>query len=134
VFFNGTRMTLGGARTADFTGFNPSSYAGGMNFIRGRYALKLTCTHQGETRRGAVAASATIPADTYNYQDARTRWSISASYSLSRRVMFFGSVMDFNGGFNPATLRYAPGTPDYARRQRYQELGYYTTLGVKGTF
>lgn len=134
VFVNGTRMTLGGARTADFTGFNPSSYAGGVNFIRGRYALKLTCTHQGETRRGAVGTSATIPADTYNYQDARTRWSLSASYSLNRRVMFFGSVMDFNGGFNPATLRYAPGTPEYARRQRYQELGYYTTLGVKGTF
>ncbi len=134
VFVNGTRMTLSGARTADFTGFNPSSYAAGVNFIRGRYAIKLTCTHQGETRRGAVAASATVPAGTYNYQDSRTRWSVSASYSLSRRVTFYGSVMDFNGGFNPATLRYAPDTPGYARRQRYQELGYYTTLGVKGTF
>jgi hypothetical protein len=43
-------------------------------------------------------------------------------------------VVDFNGGFNPTTLRYAPGTPAYAKPQRYQELGYYTTLGVRGTF
>jgi iron complex outermembrane receptor protein len=136
VFVNGTKMTLRGSTTADFTGFNPSAYAGGLNFIRPRYALKLTCTHQGETRRGAVAASAAngIPADTYSYQDARTRWSLSAQYSLSRRFALYGSVVDFNGGFNPTTLRYAPGTPAYAKPQRYQELGYYTTLGVRGTF
>lgn len=136
VFVNGTRMSLDGSATADFTGFNPSAYAGGINFIRPRYFIKLAVTHQGETRRGAVGVSAAngIPAGTYNYQDARTRWSISAQYSLSRRFALYGSVTDFNGGFNPTTLRYAPGTPKYARPQRYQELGYYTTFGVKGSF
>ena len=81
-----------------------------------------------------MAASATVPAGTYNYQDARTRWSLSAQYSLTKRFAVYGMVSDFNGGFNPATLRYAPGTPEYARPQRYQELGYYTTIGVKGSF
>jgi TonB-dependent receptor len=136
VFFNGTKMDLSGSSTANFTGFNPSSYAGGINFIRPRYFIKLTCTHQGETRRSAVAVSAAngIPAGTYTYQDARTRWSISAQYSLSKRFAVYGSVTDFNGGFNPTTLRYAPGTPEYARPQRYQELGYYSTIGVKGSY
>ncbi|MBI5688915.1 MAG: TonB-dependent receptor [Verrucomicrobia bacterium] len=134
VFVNGTKMSLSGDRTTDFTGFNPSAYAGGIALLRSRYAVKLTCTHQGETRRGAVGASATVPAGTYNYQDARTRWSLSAEYSLRKGLALYGTVMDFNGGFNPATLRYAPDTPEYARRQRYQELGYYTTLGIKGSF
>lgn len=136
VFVNGTRMTLSGSTTADFTGFNPSAYAGGINFIRPRYFIKVTVTHQGETQRGAVAANVAngIPPGTYNYQDARTRWNLSAQYSLSKRFALYGSVSDFDGGFNPTTLRYAPGTPDYARPQRYQELGYYTTIGVKGSF
>ena len=136
VFVNGTRMSLSGSETANFTGFNPSAYAGGINFIRPRFFIKLTCTHQGETRRGAVGASVPngIPAGTFNYQDARTRWSISAQYSLSKRFALYGSVSDFNGGFNPTTLRYGPGTPDYAKPQRYQELGYYTTIGIKGSF
>jgi iron complex outermembrane receptor protein len=136
VFVNGTKMSLSGSTTADFTGFNPSAYSGGINFIRSRYFIKLTCTHQGETRRGAVAANVAngIPAGTFNYQDARTRWSISAQYSLTKRFAIYGSVSDFDGGFSPSTLRYGPGTPDYAKPQRYQELGYYSTIGVKGSF
>ncbi len=136
VFFNGTKMNLSGSTTADFTGFNPSSYAGGINFIRPRYFIKLTCTHQGETRRGAVGVSAAngIPAGTFNYQDARTRWGISAQYSLSKRFAIYGAMTDLDGGFNPTTLRYAPGTPEFAKPQRYQELGSTITLGVKGQF
>ncbi len=136
VFFNGTKMTLSGSTTADFTGFNPSSYAGGINFIRSRYFIKLTCTYQGETQRGAVGASVAngIPAGTFNYQDARTRWGISAQYSLSKRFAVYGAMTDLNGGFNPTTLSYAPGTPDFAKPQRYQELGSTITLGVKGQF
>ena len=136
VFVNGTRMQLSGSTTADFTGFNPSSYAGGLNFIRPRYFIKLTVTHQGETRRGAVAANVAngIPAGTFNYQDARTRWSLSAQYSLTKRFALYGSMTDLDGGFNPTTLRYAPGTPEWAKSQRYQELGSTIMLGVKGSF
>ena len=136
VFFNGTKMTLSGSTTADFTGFNPSSYAGGINFIRPRYFIKLTCTYQGATQRGAVAASVAngIPPGTFNYQDARTRWGISAQYSVSKRFALYGAMTDINGGFNPSTLRYAPGTPEFAKPQRYQELGSAITLGVKGQF
>ena len=136
VFLNGSRMTLTGSNTADFTGFNPSSYAGGINFIRNRYFIKVTCTHQGETRRGAVAANAAngIPANTYNYQSERTRWGVSAQYSLTKRFALFGSMTDINDGFNPLNRRYAPDTPEYARGQRLQNLGSAITLGVKGTF
>ncbi len=136
VFVNGTKMSLSGSTTADFTGFNPSSYAGGINFIRPRYFIKLTCTYQGETRRGAVAASAAngIPAGTYAYQDARRRWGISAQYSLSKRFAVYGAMTDLDGGFNPTTLRYGPGTKDYTKPQRYQELGSTITLGVKGQY
>jgi TonB-dependent receptor len=136
VFFNASKMHLSGSTTADFTGFNPQAVSGGVNFIRPRYFIKLTCTHQAETQRGAVAVSAAngIPEGTYSYQSARTRWGLSVQYSLTKRFAIYGSATDLNGSFDPATLRYAPSTPAYARMYRYQELGSYFTLGVKGGF
>jgi len=38
------------------------------------------------------------------------------------------------GGFVQNLRLYAPTTPDYAKNQRRQELGFYTTLGVRGSF
>ncbi|MES2696884.1 MAG: TonB-dependent receptor [Verrucomicrobiota bacterium] len=133
VFGNATKMWLKGSNTADFDGFNPQSVAGGINFIRPRYFVKLSVTHQGETRRDLVAASATVPANTYNYQAERTRWALSAQYSFSKRYALYGSISDIQGGVGSG-LRFAPGTPEYAKYTRYQELGYYTTIGIKGQF
>lgn len=133
VFANGTKMSLDGSSTANFTSFSPESVAGGINFIRSRYYVKLTCTHQGLTRRALVAPSATVPANTYNYLPARTIWSLSAQYSLSKRFALYGAANDINGGIR-GTFRFAPGTPEYARRSAYTETGWYTTVGVKGEF
>jgi hypothetical protein len=133
VFVNATKLDLKGSNTSDFTGYNPESIAGGINFVRPRFFIKATISYLGDTRRGAVAANATTPPDTYNYQARRTRIGLNAQYSLSRRYSIYGSAMDL-GGFVQDLQRYAPGTPDYAKPTRYQELGFYTSIGVRGTF
>ena len=106
-------MTLSSSTTADFTGFNPSSYAGGINFIRARYFIKLTCTHQGETRRGAVAANVAngIPTGTFNYQDARTRWGLSAQYSLTKRFALCGLRPTSTAASTPPPSATLPAPP-----------------------
>ncbi|MSU49322.1 MAG: TonB-dependent receptor [Opitutus sp.] len=135
VFANASKLWLDGSRAADFAGFTPSSIAGGINFIRPRFFIKANVTRQSEARRGLVAISAGsgIPADTYDYLAARTQWGVSAQYSLSKRYSVFLSANDIGGGVG-ATLRYAPGTPEYAKPNRVQENVYYTTIGVKGQF
>ncbi len=133
VFANYTKLNLSGSRTADFSGYNPKSIAGGVNFLRGRFALKTTISHLGDTRTGAVAAGATVPADTFNYQKKRTRIGANVTYQLTRRYTLYASVVDW-GGFVQNLQRYAPGTPEYARPTRWQELGFYTNIGVRGTF
>lgn len=135
IFVNATKLRLSGSTTADFTGFNPSKLAGGVNFIRARYFIKLNYSYQGETRRAAVGANAAngIPAGTYNYQGKRARLGISAQYSVSKRLSVYASIMDL-GGFELLNRQYAASTPEYARGNRIQELGYYTTLGIKGSF
>lgn len=136
VFFNYTKLKVQGDRSADFTGFAPKTIAGGINFVRSRLALKLTYTHQGDTLGTAVAVSAAngIPANTYNYSSARTRWGINAQYSFSKRLGVYFTMTDLFDGMTTLTQRYAPNTPDYARNVRRQELGSAITVGIKGQF
>jgi iron complex outermembrane recepter protein len=124
-----------GANTADFSGFNPETYSGGINFVRGRLSLKGTVSYLGDMRRGAVAVNAAngIPADTFNYQAKRTRYGLTINVALSRRFALYASATDI-GGFVQDLQRYAPNTPDYAKKQRWQELGFYTNIGVRATF
>ncbi len=135
VFVNATKLELSGNNTADFTGFNPETYAGGINFVRGRVSIKSTISHLGDTRRSLVAVNTAngIPANTYNYQGKRTRIGINAQYSLSRRYSLYVSVNDL-GGFVQNQQRYTEGTPEWARGNRFQELGFYYVFGVRGSF
>jgi TonB-dependent receptor len=133
VFVNFTKLKLSGTNTADFSGYNPESFSGGINLVRARFSLKTTISYLGDTRTGAVAASATVPVDTFNYQAKRTRIGVNAAYSLTRRYQLYASVVDW-GGFVQDLQRYAPGTPDYAKPTRWQELGFYTNIGIRGTF
>ena len=95
--------------------------------------MKLNYSYLDETRTSLVAESATIPRDTYIYQGAISRYGVSAQYAINRRVAFYMSMTDVNA-IKKLTTRYAPQTPVWAGRARYQGLGYYTTIGMKGSF
>jgi iron complex outermembrane receptor protein len=133
VFVNYTKLKLGGSNTADFSGYNPRTISGGVNFLRGRFAIKTTISHLDDVRTGAVAASATVAPNTFNYQAKRTRIGVNATYQLTRRYSLYASVVDA-GGFVQDLQRYSPTTPDYAKPTRWQELGFYTNIGVRGSF
>jgi iron complex outermembrane recepter protein len=135
VFANATKLQLAGNRAADFGSFTPQTIAWGISLIRNRYSLKFTSTYQGEIRRGLVGVSVAngIPPDTYNYQSKRTRLTLGGEYGFSKHFAVYASMMDI-GGLDSANLRYAPGTSDGAKIQRYQELGETLTIGVQGQF
>ncbi|MBM3852511.1 MAG: hypothetical protein FJ399_05085, partial [Verrucomicrobia bacterium] len=133
VFVNYTKLDLGGNNASDFSGYNPKSLSGGVNLLRGRFAIKTTVSHLGDVRTGAVAASATVAPNTFNYQKKRTRIGVNATYSLTRRYALYASVVDW-GGFVQNLQRFAPTTPEYARPTRWQELGFYINLGLRGSF
>ncbi|MES2691964.1 MAG: TonB-dependent receptor [Verrucomicrobiota bacterium] len=135
AFVQFTKLEVDGANNADFTGFNPETFSGGINFARGRLSVKGTVSYLGDMRRGLVAVSTAngIPAETYNYQGKRTRYGLTINYALTRRYQLYASATDI-GGFTQNLQRYSPTTPDYAKGQRWQELGFYTNIGVRGTF
>lgn len=135
AFVQYTKLEVEGANNADFTGFNPETFSGGLSYARGRISIKGTISHLGDMRRGLVAVNAAngIPADTYNYQAKRTRYGLTVNYALTKRYALYASATDI-GGFTQDLQRYSPTTPDYAKKQRWQELGFYTNLGVRATF
>jgi iron complex outermembrane receptor protein len=137
VFANGTKLHLEGSNTADFTGFAPTKYAGGINFVRPRYYIKLNFTYQGDTKGAAVAESVAngIPPGTYDYQGARFRVGLNVQYSISKHCVLFGSMTDINRpGFLVVSRRYADGTAEDLKDRRRQDLGSVINIGVKGTF
>jgi hypothetical protein len=74
-----------------------------------------------------------IPAVERRSQGKRRRWGANAQYRLSKHYSIYASATDI-GGFEQNLRRYAPDTPEYARGQRMQELGYYITIVVRDTF
>jgi iron complex outermembrane receptor protein len=135
LFASATKLQVEGDHSADFSGFNPMTYAGGISLIRKRYFLKLTYNYQGEIRTGSVAVNAAngIPADTWNYQGEKRRLGVDGQYSLNKRLSFYVAIVDMLG-FVQDQRRYAPDTPDYAKNSRLQKLGYFSTLGFRGEF
>lgn len=136
AFVNYTRSTLSGSTTADFTGFNPQTLSWGVNFTRPRYAVKFSSTEGKETKRAAVASSATTPAGTYLWQGALKRYTLSIEYSFNRRFGVYASLADFNepGGYVIIQKQYAPGTPENLRTTRVTEWGQSAIVGIKGEF
>ncbi|MBL9206108.1 MAG: TonB-dependent receptor [Opitutaceae bacterium] len=139
VFLNYTRLQLDGSNDSDFTGFNPETISYGINLTRPRYSVKFLMQVQGETRRAPVGVNATtgIPENTFLWQGAKERPTLTADYRLTKNVSLYGSISDFfGGGFKDVQRRYPDGgtTPEYARFQRVQEWGYAATVGVRGQF
>ena len=137
VFANITRLRLSGSATADFEGYSPDDYAGGINFVRPRYFVKLNVTYQGETQQGPVTANVAngIPAGTYNYQAKRMRVGLNLQYTFAPGFSVFASSNNIYGrGFRIGGNRYPPGAPDHMHKRRQQQFGATVIFGVKGQF
>lgn len=133
AFVNYTKINRSGGKLADFSGFTPESGSAGLSFARGRLKLSTTVTHRSQQTQVALAQSATVPADSFQYLAAATRWNINGEYSVNRWLSVFFVINDVEPYENPQ-LRYGPTTPDYARTLRSIREGSFTSIGVQGKF
>lgn len=136
AFVNYTRSELDGSTTSDFTGFNPETLSYGVNLIRKRFVVKFNATQQGETKRLAVAQSATIPVGTYQYQGALKRFVLSAEYRINKNLSAYANWSDFNDpdGYVDIQKRYTHDTPAALRGYRIAAWGQSLAVGFKGRF
>ncbi|MDI1248293.1 MAG: TonB-dependent receptor [Lacunisphaera sp.] len=139
VWVNYTHLKVGGANAEDFVGFSPDSLTAGLNYIRPRFSVRLTCAYQAETKRAEVvvvpgtSVEGFIPQSTYEYQAAYTRYGISAEYALSKKLALY---LNWDDVFAKDRLVYrrAPDTPAFAQIYQRYVTPSYIVIGVKGSF
>jgi len=139
AWVNYTHLKVGGRNAADFVGFSPDSLTAGLNYIRPRFSVRLTCAYQAETKRAEVvvvpgtSAEGFIPQSTYEYQAASTRYGISAEYALTKK---FALYVNWDDVFAKDRLVYrrAPDTPAFAQAYQRYVTPSYIVIGVKGSF
>jgi len=135
VFVNWTQRTVGGANAADFTGYTRESFSWGVNFARSRFVARFTYSTIGAIRQNRIASSATIPAETYDWRRPSISCSASAEYRLTKGLGLYASLTDFNTTNNAGgVIRYAAGTPEWARERQYLTNLAKAVIGVKGEY
>lgn len=130
VFMNGTKLKLEGNSPASFSRFLPLSFNWGINYSRRPLTLALSWNARGKQNQGT---SATQGADADLYFNDALNMSLSASYQMTSRLALF---LTGTNVFNEWRTfgRYAPDTPDYARRSSTNSYGSIWSLGVRGSF
>jgi TonB-dependent receptor len=139
LWLNYTHLAVSGPNAADFTGFSPDVFSAGLNLIRPRCSLRLTCSYQAETKRSldspATGPTSTnpFPAGTYTYIGAYTSYKLTAEYALSRAFTLFA---DWNNIFAEDQIYYrrAAGTPAWASLSCRFVNPSSIMLGIKGSF
>lgn len=136
VWVNYTRLKVGGPNSEDFVGFASDVFSCGLNYISGRFSMRLSCAYQGETKTknsGGSEASVWLPPDAYDYDASYTIYNMSLEYSLSKA---FNLYMTWDNIFakDRYTYRRAPGVPSYSERYLHDTMPSYIVLGVKGRF
>ncbi|MDR2675579.1 MAG: TonB-dependent receptor, partial [Opitutaceae bacterium] len=140
LWINYTHLKVSGDKAEDFTGFTPDAFSAGINYIRPRFSLRLSCAYQAETKKsrvnrtytGAFTARA-WPADTFDYQAAHTRWGVNAEYSFSKAFSLYLNCSDIFGD-DLIIYRRAPGSPKYADKYQRRVAVSYVMIGAKGSF
>lgn len=134
VFGNLTGLDLSGPNAADFTNFSPRNISWGVSFARPRFVAKINVAQTKWIRASPLAASATVPAGSYNTAGPQTRIDVSLDYRFSSRLSVYASVRNLmatpkrNGIVTPTEAPYFVTYP------YVQYTGAIFTFGVKGSF
>ena len=133
VSSNLTSMTLGGENANSFTNFNPRTIQQTLSFTRKRFSAKVGYNYTWYRRRTPVAASATVPPNSYNTFAPQTKVDVSLAYLLLKHATIYADVRNLNGAPQRSGT-WAPNTPEYARIDQLQFAGAAFTIGFRGVF
>jgi outer membrane receptor for ferrienterochelin and colicin len=138
AWVNYTHQSAGGRDTQEFLGFTPKVYSVGLNYIRPRFAMRLTAAHQGETKISLdynpdTSAALRYPPETYTYLGDYTRYGMSAEYAFSKRFVLFAN-WDNVFAKDRYYYRRGPDTPPEVSKSRRYVNPSAIKIGVKGTF
>ncbi|MEN9634315.1 MAG: hypothetical protein RL077_2719 [Verrucomicrobiota bacterium] len=133
VFTNVTAMSLSGPDRANLQSFAPRNVNWGVSYSRSKFSANVNVALQKWIRQGLIAASATVPEGTYQYQKNSPRVDTSFEYNFTKRLGIYGGVRNLLAVPN-ARIQTNKSVPSYTLPNQYQYNFALVTLGIKGTF
>ncbi|MEY4941659.1 MAG: hypothetical protein RIQ93_3394, partial [Verrucomicrobiota bacterium] len=130
---NLTGLDLSGPNADNFTNFSPRNLSWGISYVRPRFVGKINVAQTKTMRASPAAASATVPAGSYNIAGPQTRIDLSLEYRFSRPLSAYASVRNLMATPKRNGIL-APGAADYTTYNYYQFTGAMFTFGIKGSF
>ncbi len=132
VFANASTLRTQGDQSANFAGFVPRTYNGGVSFTREKYNLRARWNYTGRNRR-ALVTGASIEPGTYNWGSKRMLLDLSGEYQLRRNLTLFANLNNFTDAPLDVEI-HGPTTPEHAQFRQRTTFGSMWTFGVKGSF
>jgi iron complex outermembrane receptor protein len=131
VFANVTKIRLKGNRTADFTGFLPTSASWGVQFGRKRVNGSVKWNYRSDQNTGAVT---NLGANGHNYVPARTHMDVNFGYNITPNLAVFINMRNV-GRVYQKSMRTSDELADYARMASIITWeGITSNFGIKGSF
>ena len=131
VFANITKIKLTGDRTADFSGFVPTSANWGVQYTRKRFDGSLKWNYKSAWN---VSALTGLGANAFSYVPARTHLDVNLGYSLRPNLALFVQLRNVTRVFQEVLQR-SDELPVYARETNFARWeGVSTNVGIKGSF
>ncbi|MES2696329.1 MAG: hypothetical protein V4773_22855 [Verrucomicrobiota bacterium] len=133
VFANfSTQRALGDAADANFQGFVPRTYNGGLSLTRERFNLRANWNYRGRQRSSAVTGAGIEPG-VYTFANSRLYLDLSGELRLTRRFTLFANLRNVGNATEDMEV-VGPNTPDYATFRQREDFASLWTLGIKATF
>ena len=132
VFANLTALRTTGEAAADFRGYVPRTYNGGVSLSRPKFNLRANWNYQGRRRLEPITGRSLEPG-TFNWRQKRLNLDLQGEYYLWRRFAVFANLRNV-GVATEDFERAGPSTPPVAQFRSREDYGASWTFGVKGTF
>lgn len=131
VFGNITKIDVEGDRTADFSGFLPTSANWGFQFARKRVGASFKWNYSSDRPTGLRNE---LGANGERFNIAQTHMDVNLSYSLRPNLAIFLHMRNVTRKFREQSQR-SDVLPEYARvRNNVRWEGIATNFGIKGSF
>ena len=132
LFANATAIRATGDDNANFSGYVPRSYNGGISLSREKFNVRANWNYRGLSR-GDPVTGRSIEAGTFNWTSKLLFMDLQGEFYLRKRFAVFANFRNLGDATNDTQI-YGPHTPELAQFRQRTTYGSLWSFGVKGTF
>lgn len=132
VFANATVLRATGDDGANFSGYVPRSYNGGVSLSREKFNVRANWNYRGMSRGDPVTGRGIAPG-TFSWTSKLLFLDLQGEFVLRKGLSVFASFRNIGDATNDTQI-FGPNTPELAQFRQRTTYGSLWSFGVRGTF